>query len=293
MIRGTASALRFLLLTSVPSLICLCKPFSCKSCPRNDFSQSNDRLSSVLLRDRLLPLPPQLHSRLHQQCRHHLRRQLHRRPFHLHVRCLQAPQFPCSQSRRRCPPPWHQNPSSSPPSPQAASTSLQWLKKIDVQRRFKNCLPTTTRTSRSSRPKRSLLSELLRQLLRACESSKLVQDHRSPAHQRRRGLLAGRQATRTSRSAHSLRPILYRFRSRHLHRSRSDQQHRRSSRSLTSMRLQEAFYPHRFRLICRNSTSEHEITSGTWRWRARDRDHQERRDQDPGHQVHPDHGACD
>ena len=26
-------------------------------------------------------------------------------------------------------------------------------------------------------------------------------------------------------------------------------------------------------------------------WRARDRDHQERRDQDPVHQVHPDHGA--
>jgi len=34
------------------------------------------------------------------------------------------------------------------------------------------------------------------------------------------------------------------------------------------MRLQEAFYPNRFRLICRTSTSEHERTSGTWRWPA-------------------------
>ena len=32
-IRGTAAALRSWLLTSVPSPICLCKPFSCKACP--------------------------------------------------------------------------------------------------------------------------------------------------------------------------------------------------------------------------------------------------------------------
>ena len=52
----------------------------------NDVSQSNDRLSVVLLRDHLV----QLHSRLHQRCRHHLRRQLHRRPYHLHACCLQS-----------------------------------------------------------------------------------------------------------------------------------------------------------------------------------------------------------
>ena len=63
-----------------------------------------------------------------------------------------------------------------------------------------------------SRGKKSLLSELLRQLQHACESPKLVQNHRGPAHQRRRDLPVGRQATRTSRSAHSLRSILYRFR---------------------------------------------------------------------------------
>ena len=34
-ISGTASALRSWLLTSVPSPICLCKPFSCKACPGN------------------------------------------------------------------------------------------------------------------------------------------------------------------------------------------------------------------------------------------------------------------
>ena len=32
-INGTASALRCWLLTSVPTLICFCKPFSCKACP--------------------------------------------------------------------------------------------------------------------------------------------------------------------------------------------------------------------------------------------------------------------
>ena len=32
-ITGTASALRCWLLTSVPTPICLCKPFSCKACP--------------------------------------------------------------------------------------------------------------------------------------------------------------------------------------------------------------------------------------------------------------------
>ena len=33
LISGTASALRSWLLTSVPTPICLCKPFSCKACP--------------------------------------------------------------------------------------------------------------------------------------------------------------------------------------------------------------------------------------------------------------------
>ena len=36
--RGTASALRCWLLTSVPTAICLCKPFLCKACPRKVFS---------------------------------------------------------------------------------------------------------------------------------------------------------------------------------------------------------------------------------------------------------------
>ena len=55
---------------------------------------------------------------------------------------------------------------------------------MDVQREFMNCLLTTMRTCKSSRRKKTLPSELPRQLRRAYESSKLVQDHRSPAHER-------------------------------------------------------------------------------------------------------------
>ena len=42
----------------------------------NNASQSNDRLSAVLLQDQLVPLGEKLHNRLYQRCRHHQRRQL-------------------------------------------------------------------------------------------------------------------------------------------------------------------------------------------------------------------------
>ena len=52
-ISGTASALRSWLLTTVPTFFCLCKPFSCKACPENQYrpngqqpkTNSNSRLS--------------------------------------------------------------------------------------------------------------------------------------------------------------------------------------------------------------------------------------------------------
>ena len=46
LISGTASALRSWLLTSVPTPICLCKPFSCKACPGTETNPYNRYLSN-------------------------------------------------------------------------------------------------------------------------------------------------------------------------------------------------------------------------------------------------------
>ena len=43
LISGTAIALRSWLLTSVPTPICLCKPCSCKACPRKEIVESKTR----------------------------------------------------------------------------------------------------------------------------------------------------------------------------------------------------------------------------------------------------------
>ena len=55
LISGTASALRSWLLTSVPTPICLCKPFSCKACPGTTCRPHNCNKSICLVRNPKIP----------------------------------------------------------------------------------------------------------------------------------------------------------------------------------------------------------------------------------------------
>ena len=169
---------------------------------------------------------------------------------------------------------------------------------MDVQRRLKNYLPTTMKTSRSSRRNKSLLRELPRQLQRAYESSKLVQDHRGPAHQRRRKLFASRQATRTSRSDHSLRPILL-YVPVSLPAPPPIPVGPAAPAILPIVDVDAAaggVLPQQVPTHLQNLYERARENVGNMEmarefWRARDRDHQEQRNQYLLHQVHPDHGA--
>ena len=54
-ITGTASALRCWLLTSVPTPICLCKPFSCKACPGNPEARTSEILCTCRIQNPDIP----------------------------------------------------------------------------------------------------------------------------------------------------------------------------------------------------------------------------------------------